>query len=276
MEGKKKRNNGFTELEEAIINENTEIIKTLLARPDIDVNKSSQSGSTPLFRAIFHCSAQHVRLLLAHPNIDVNKGALCYAASRGYVEIVSMLLAHDDLVVGVAAAKLALRNNQFHVLELLLPYINPNMRDEDSLTILMCALQYDDSLSLVEMLVSHPKIKINMQTISLGKASALQFAALYKTHKAVKLLIRHGAHPECILSQPFLLTYITSESRDVLYAWKTYLPKWNRFTTCKFFPLEFNGGVARVWLLCCKRLDVFPKDVRYLILEYIAEAWKTQ
>ena len=52
---------------------------------------------------------------------------------------------------------------------------------------------------------------------------------------------------------------------------KQYLPEWNRFTgTALYYPKEFND-IAITWLMCCKQL---PKDIRYLIIEYIARAWK--
>lgn len=53
--------------------------------------------------------------------------------------------------------------------------------------------------------------------------------------------------------------------------------RWNRFKTYKYYPDTFNRDIARVWLLCCKRcklLKKLPKDIRYLLIEYFAGAWK--
>ena len=49
------------------------------------------------------------------------------------------------------------------------------------------------------------------------------------------------------------------------------LPRWSRFDTYDLYPRAFNR-IAFKWLLCCKRLKLY-KDIRYLILEYIARVW---
>jgi hypothetical protein len=94
-------------------------------------------------------------------------------------------------------------------------------------------------------------------------------AVRFQRPEILKLLIFHGAG----ICDTLDLENPHSETQRVLYNWTMYLPRWNRFVTHKYYPGEFTK-VALHWLLCCKRLKVFCKDLQYLILEYIAENWK--
>ena len=71
-----------------------------------------------------------------------------------------------------------------------------------------------------------------------------------------------------------LYTYFPPKIEKVVRNWRFYLPRWSRFGSARYYPREFND-IAIHWLLVCTRLKVPPKDLRYLIIEYIAEAWKT-
>ncbi len=66
-------NNGSTPLIEAVSQNNTELLRLLLAVPGIDVNKTNQTGYTPLCYATFSGHSECVRLLLTAPGIDANK-----------------------------------------------------------------------------------------------------------------------------------------------------------------------------------------------------------
>merc|ERR1712146_141464 len=48
----------------------TEIVKALLAHPEIDVNVQDQDGETPLHRACWMGQSEIVKILLAHPKIE--------------------------------------------------------------------------------------------------------------------------------------------------------------------------------------------------------------
>jgi hypothetical protein len=74
-----------------------EILKLLLSRPDIDVNKESYK-ETPLLRAIAKNVTVAATMLINHPNINLelapsmDKTPLMFAAENGNVEVVKALL----------------------------------------------------------------------------------------------------------------------------------------------------------------------------------------
>lgn len=100
------------------------------------------------------------------------------------------------------------------------------------------------------------------------RKTALGLAVKMGFDKICKLLLSYGANPSLVTD-----CYFSPEIKLVFKNWKTYLPPWSRFNACKFYPVAFTV-IALEWLLCCKRLNVFPKDIRYLMIEYIAEEWK--
>jgi hypothetical protein len=83
----------------------TEIVKALLAAPNIDVNAKDDAETAALILAARHGHTEIVKALLAAPNIDVNakdwegNTALCWAADRGHTEIVKALLAAPNIDV---------------------------------------------------------------------------------------------------------------------------------------------------------------------------------
>lgn len=106
------RSHGYTPLLYAIEEEHDDdVIKILLQREDIDVNKSRKTSTleyTPLSRAIFKGRTSIVRILLQNNKIDVNKPApvtpyfyyetpIYTAATRKQKEIVGMLAQHPNI-----------------------------------------------------------------------------------------------------------------------------------------------------------------------------------
>ena len=79
---------------------NDPIIDMLLARPDIQADKSGLHDTSPLMLAAGHGVARVVEKLIARNNVDVNLAgttgftALMYACYEGQPKVVSILLAH--------------------------------------------------------------------------------------------------------------------------------------------------------------------------------------
>ena len=88
----------------------------------------------------------------------------------------------------------------------------------------------------------------------------------------MKLLIAKGANSKNPLDPTSILEY--KDVSDILRHWKPYLPKFS-IRTCKYYPEEFKDIVI-TWLLVCKRKKKFKisKDIKMLMLKYIAEVWK--
>ena len=126
---------------------------------------------------------------------------------------------------------------------------------------------YNGDIKICKLLLKYDEINVN--TIYDEGVSILN-AIYLGHHELVKLLLAHGAivdESDTIFDCDF-----DEDMMKILDNRKSYLPKWNRFTTAKFFPKEFNE-LAIAWLMCSKRLKL-PKDMCYLIVEYIAEVWK--
>jgi hypothetical protein len=92
-----------TRLSHAACEGHTEIVKALLAAPNIDVNAKDRSDTTPLSHAARWGHTEIVKALLAAPNIDVNAKdrsdttPLSHAACEGHTEIVKALLAAPNI-----------------------------------------------------------------------------------------------------------------------------------------------------------------------------------
>jgi ankyrin repeat protein len=77
-------------------NDHVEVVRLLLARKGVEVNKTSKDGSTVLFMASQYGHVEVVRLLLARKGVEVNKTAqdgftaLMTASQKGHVEVVRL------------------------------------------------------------------------------------------------------------------------------------------------------------------------------------------
>jgi ankyrin repeat protein len=131
---------------------------------DINVNVEDARGWTPLAHAIYNNRRNICSMLLAHPEIQLCAGKaplLVQAASRGYAEVVEMLLR--------PAYELG---------------INVNMEDEHGWTPLAHAA-WNNHQSICRMLLAHPKIQL-----CAGKASPLVRAAFRGHCQIVQMLLQ--------------------------------------------------------------------------------------
>jgi ankyrin repeat protein len=132
-------NNGHSALSIACVDGNTELVKALLAMPQINTDTWTTKGDSILIAA---CGSGHldiVQLLLADSRINANakndhgSSAISLAAKFGYSETIKNLLPHVDDV---------------------------NFRDDDGDTALMCAvIGASNSLSSALMIRSPPRLK---------------------------------------------------------------------------------------------------------------------
>ena len=117
---------GFTAMMAALCCEDmvvdrTEMVRLLLAAPDIDVNRTNAIGGTALMQACVTSNVEGAKLLLAVPEIDVNIAdkngatALAYAANAGSYSVVKLMLAAPNIDIyardgdGCTARKVAAR-----------------------------------------------------------------------------------------------------------------------------------------------------------------------
>ena len=79
------------------------VVKLLLERADVDINRTDSSGNGPLSYAVMKGHVAIVQLMLAKDEVDVNsknergRTPLLYAAERGDVEVVKLLLERADV-----------------------------------------------------------------------------------------------------------------------------------------------------------------------------------
>ncbi|MCP4747667.1 MAG: ankyrin repeat domain-containing protein [Desulfobacteraceae bacterium] len=76
----------------------TDVVKSLLSRPETDVNDDN-----PLWWAAWEGHTDVVKLLLSHPDIKVNRGALSRAIKNRHADIVKLLLSHPDIELNEGA-----------------------------------------------------------------------------------------------------------------------------------------------------------------------------
>lgn len=93
--------NGWTALHIAAREGNVEIIRLLLAQPELDINAMNKWKSTPLMIAAGSGNLAIIDLLLRHPRTAINmqaeyygRTALIEAAVRGHISVIKTLVAH--------------------------------------------------------------------------------------------------------------------------------------------------------------------------------------
>ena len=130
----------------------------------------------------------------------------------------------------------------------------------------------------VELLVNDSRTNINF--VGDDKHSALWRAYNNSCPSIIKLLLSHGANVNGIHvsvdkhSKVYAYPQLTVEATLVMKNWKSYLPEFTRFAkTNKCYPVEFKQWAFN-FILCCIKSKAFCKDIIYLLLEYIAKAWK--
>ncbi len=186
-------------LHSAIENGHENVVRLLLARPDISVNDQPDRKMTaPLTTAAAKGNVEIVRMLLNRPDIDVNiksnaTTALIYAAENGHENVVRLLLSHHAIAVNeynnnrLTALTCAIRNCHSTIVKLLLerPDIDVNIQSNRGNTALMFAIQaghYD----IIQMLL---RGKTDLNILNDAGDSALCFAIRHNRTEIARVLI---------------------------------------------------------------------------------------
>ena len=183
-------NNGSTPLIEAVSQNNTELLRLLLAVPGIDVNKAGQNSNTPLIEAVSQNNTELLRLLLAVPGIDVNKAGqygdtpLIEAVSQNNTELLRLLLAVPGIDVnktnqtGYTPLCYATFSGHSECVRLLLtaPGIDANKAEKNGWSPLYWAIHYCNT-ECVRLLLTAPGIDVN-QTDKLEGTPLCQAASI--------------------------------------------------------------------------------------------------
>ncbi len=185
-----------------------------------------------------------VRDFLLNKTININKHkyentALMYASEKGNVEVVKLLLENETINVNIQ-----------------------NYYGNNALII----VSKKGYIKVVKLLLEHEDINVNLQDSD--ENTALTWASWNGHIEIIILLLGKGATTIIPVNN-----YYSDDMNKVLTNWKTYLPRWNRFKTCKYYPKEFKE-IATLWLLICKRKNFVSKDIKLLMIEYLAESWK--
>jgi len=200
-----KQHGGNQDLLKAASDGNAARVEEILAAdPSLDANEVSDGpgGATPLYIAAQNGHTEVVKLLLAIPDIDVNKGRidvgatpLFTAAQNGHTEVVKFLLARSDIDVneaitdGTTPLFMGSQNGHTEIVKLLLarPEIDVNKSISSGATPLYIAAQ-NGHTEVVKLLLTNPDIDVNKGRTDIG-ATALYIAAQSGHTEVVKLLL---------------------------------------------------------------------------------------
>ena len=192
----------------AAIQGKTILVDQVLNVRRVDVNlRTQQHGDSALHLAIAHMRKNVVKRLLASPDIDPNLASpgagvpLHLAAHRGYVDGVKLLLQHprtdpnvtmqsNDAALPRNALMLAIQERHTSVVRLLLSHeaVDPSYASAHGMTALHIAAN-NGTIWALEMLLDHPRIDVDAQYI---RMTPLQVAARRKHKDAVQLFIHHA------------------------------------------------------------------------------------
>ena len=186
----------------------TDSVKTLLERPEIQVNIQDEKGMTSLHYACKEGFTDIVKLLLSHPTILVNikckrfgETPFYYACSWGHIDIVETLLARPGIDVNIKdkSGSTPLHHLlDIDIVKALLASgrIDVNSQDEDGNTPLHNACQ-TGCTNIVKTLLERPEIQVNIQNkdgvTPLQKffGFAYSFGYGYTDHPIVKSFLEH-------------------------------------------------------------------------------------
>ena len=172
-------------------------------------------------------------------------------------------------------------NCSCNVLEMLLGRqdLNINIQDNNGKSALLYCLEeslggneYDLNFEGAELLLGREDLDISVKTppkkqtcVNHGERNITYFLQIEDTEESIELLKK-------LISRGIEFEYIEDCYCVDEFKHEPYLPRWSRITY-KYYPKRFDRYIF-AWLLVCKRLKIFPKDIVYLIIEYIAENWK--
>jgi len=196
------------------------------------------------------------QILNEHPKLinfcnDAGQTPLNEASYRGYLTFVKVILQNENVKV--------------------------NLQDDDGWTPLYSAT-VSKNITIVKLLLRHKDIDIKLK--SRHSKTSTMLAAQLCFNKILKMLIQHGANCNGLLKWVFrewCLKDTKKKTIEILTNWKSYLPEWC-IKTHKYYPKEFETLVV---CCCCvfNRLNktinaCISKDIRLLLIEYVAEDWK--
>ena len=155
------------------MNGRTNIVKALLADPDIAVNARDYDGNSALMLAANNRNIEIVQALLARKDIEVNAiniegdSALMLATIKGDIKIVQVLLAKPDIEVntknnnGFSAIMLASIRGDIEIVQALLARedIEVNARDKNGFSALMLAAKFGH-INIIQALLAKPGIDV--------------------------------------------------------------------------------------------------------------------
>ncbi|OUR94805.1 hypothetical protein A9Q84_16990 [Halobacteriovorax marinus] len=166
--------NGAT-LYEAAKKGNIDLVKRFLAKSDIDINENT-GGSNALLVASYYGHKEIVRLLLARPEIKVNQrnsflnaSALYYAASEKRLGVLRLLLNHPNVDVNLidnegysVLAKAAVNNFQAGV-KAILQHLKIDINLSNTINIRTAFIHsvISSKVEIVKILLNQPSLDIN-------------------------------------------------------------------------------------------------------------------
>lgn len=201
-------------------------VREALANPATDVNETAADGFTPLISAIMKHTNEYnnldiIRLLLDRPDLDVNKRhavwedtALMRAVMKGHdkMEIIRLLLARPDIDVNIVdsyhstALMNAIYTGNLEIPRLLLtrPELDVNVSDMHGWTALMRSVLIKNDI--INDLLNHPNIDMNL--VNTNGRTALDLAIDFNYTKNADILYKKmatqqpRAHLEIVVKMP--------------------------------------------------------------------------
>jgi len=152
------------------------VVKCLLGHPAIDPNKVAPRAGAPLHLSAYNGDERSVALLLRHkainPNVRIPEmrlmSPLMYAVQGGHTQVLHLLLQH--------------------------PAVDVNMYSSLGYTALHIAA-YSARVDVVERLVEHPDIQIDLPSATPSGVRPLEVAHVEAREDVIRALLKAGAAP---------------------------------------------------------------------------------
>lgn len=193
------------ELHYAILSGNIDLVKSLLEKPETDVNTFAKSSPedfgfeefytsevSPLFVAIKKHNLEVVKLLVNHPKIDINLGSTLIYRNR--YKMTPLIFALAPIISCDKPVKSEDKNSLIEIAKVLLnhPNIDVNAHFLDGTTPFQAAVR-ENCPEIVELLIDRPEINVNDPARYLGNRTPLEYVLRpYSTDlNLVKILLRN-------------------------------------------------------------------------------------